>query len=565
MSMSIRIVLFLTALIFLNFPGVIVSAANIPSHGRNAGDINGNTSEAYPAEDKITDEDGSLLWLRMDSNAVEAKVTLKVKATPTTTIASDELRHYWHGQPVTLAINSHLGRESFTIIGDDKGLTISSGGDAGLLYGTFHLLRLQQTGTDTHHLDIKEKPLYAIRVLNHWDNLNGTIERGYAGRSLWRWSELPGKVSPRYEAYARANASVGINTIVINNVNASPYFLADSMLQKVKVLADIFRPYGIRLCLSVNFASPMTLGHLKTADPLDKNVRDWWRKKVKDIYQLIPDFGGFLVKASSEGQPGPGDFGRTHADGANMFASMLKPYGGIVMWRAFVYGNTGEDRTKQAYDEFMPFDGKFADNVMLQVKNGPIDFQPREPYSPLFTGLRHTPMMVEMQITQEYLGFSNHLCYLAPMWQEFFSHVAPGSIKGIAGVANIGDDTNWCGHHFAQANWYAFGRTAWNPRLSSDDIAKEWLAQTFTRDTAFINPIANMMDNSRETVVDYMMPLGLHHIFAGGHHYGPEPWRRVEIAGAGGLPPFYHRADANGIGLTAVKTGLTPSASTRIL
>lgn len=500
-------------------------------------------------------EDGSRLWLRMEANATEGHVTMKVARTPTTVLAQNELRQFWHGCPVTLLRDKRLGREAFTIKTTGKGIDIASGGDIGLLYGAFHLLRLQQTGADLQMLDVFEHPQYRWRILNHWDNLDGSVERGYAGRSLWQWDELPQKVSDRYKAYARANASVGINTVVLNNVNASPTMLADSVLGKVKVLADIFRPYGLRVCLAVNFASPKVLGHLPTADPLNRDVRNWWKKKADKIYRLIPDFGGFLVKANSEGQPGPSDYARTHADGANMLARVLRPHGGMVMWRAFVYNDTGDDRAKQAYDEFMPLDGKFDDNVILQIKNGPIDFQPREPYSPLFTSLRHTPMMVEFQITQEYLGFSNHLAFLSPMWREFFDQVNPETLKAVAGVANTGRSTNWCGSDFAQANWYAFGRLAWNPELGNEAIAQEWLSQTFTADTAFTHPMTRLMTDSRETVVDYMMPLGLHHLFAWGHHYGPEPWCRQEGARADWLPSYYHKADTQGIGFDRSSTG----------
>ena len=414
---------------------------------------------------------------------------------------------------------------------------------------------MQAAGQVTVPLSVTEQPVYDLRILNHWDNPDGTVERGYAGRSLWNWEELPGTLSPRYEAYARANASVGINGTVLNNVNASPQVLATGSLEKVKALADVFRPYGIKVYLSVNFASPIQLGKLDTADPLDKEVIRWWRRKVKEIYTLIPDFGGFLVKANSEGQPGPCDFGRTHAEGANMLADALKPYGGIVMWRAFVYSPTDSDRAKQAYLEFMPLDGQFHDNVIVQIKNGPIDFQPREPYSPLFTAMKQTSMMVEFQITQEYLGFSNHLAYLAPLWEEFFGEVRPDRLKAVAGVANIGTDVNWCGHHFAQANWYAFGRLAWNPSLTSDRIADEWLRQTFTSQPAFVRPVKEMMLQSREAVVNYMMPLGLHHQFAWGHHYGPEPWCSVPGARPDWLPSYYHKADKEGIGFDRSSKG----------
>ena len=423
-----------------------------------------------------------------------------------------------------------------------------------MLYGVYSLLRMQAAGQLTVPLSVTEQPAYDLRILNHWDNPDGTVERGYAGRSLWNWEELPGTLSPRYEAYARANASVGINGTVLNNVNASPQVLTTGSLEKVKALADVFRPYGIKvyyrlICISY------PVGKLDTADPLDKEVIGWWKQKVKEIYALIPDFGGFLVKANSEGQPGPCDFGRTHAEGANMLADALKPYGGIVMWRAFVYSPTDSDRAKQAYLEFMPLDGQFRENVIVQIKNGPIDFQPREPYSPLFTAMKQTPMMVEFQITQEYLGFSNHLAYLAPLWEEFFGEVRPDRLKAAAGVANIGTDANWCGHHFAQANWYAFGRLAWNPLLTSDRIADEWLQQTFTSQSAFVCPVKAMMLQSREAVVDYMMPLGLHHQFAWGHHYGPEPWCSVPGARPDWLPSYYHRADKEGIGFDRSSKG----------
>ena len=397
---------------------------------------------------------------------------------------------------------------------------------------------------------------YSLRILNHWDNMDRTVERGYAGQSLWNWEELPNTLSDRYKEYARANASIGINGTVLNNVNASPQILSTEYLQKVKALADIFRPYGLRVYLSVNFASPMALDSLSTADPLDKKVIRWWKNKVKEIYRIIPDFGGFLVKANSEGQPGPCDFGRTHAEGANMLADALKPYKGIVMWRAFVYSPSDADRAKQAYLEFEPLDGQFRNNVIVQVKNGPIDFQPREPYSPLFSAMQHTPLMAEFQVTQEYLGHSNHLAYLAPMWKEFFEFVTPASLKAVAGVANIGTDTNWCGHTFAQANWYAFGRLSWQPSLSSEHIADEWLKQTFDSQPSDINAqLKKMMLDSHEAVVNYMMPLGLHHIFAWGHHYGPEPWCNIPGARPDWLPSYYHRADKQGIGFDRSSKG----------
>ena len=452
-------------------------------------------------------EDGSALWLRYSTGA--KAIIMNKKQSPTLNIAVSELRNFWQGGiPITLEIQKNkelraLGNDGYIIRASKDGnhLTITSSGEQGILYGTYHLLRLQATGqlseSTLKSLNVSEKPDYWIRVLNHWDNLDGTIERGYAGHSLWKWDELPSVVSPRYEAYARANASIGINATVINNVNASPKILSDDYLQKVKVLADIFRPYGLKIYLSINFSSPAALGGLSTSDPLDKEVIAWWKKKAKDIYSLIPDFGGFLVKANSEGQPGPCDYGRTHAEGANMLADVLKPYRGIVMWRAFVYSPTDSDRAKQAYLEFEPLDGKFRDNVIVQIKNGPIDFQPREPFSPLFGAMKKTPVMPEFQITQEYLGFSNHLVFLAPMWKECLdsdtyvqgagSTIArvtdgslfPHSLTAIAGVTNIGDDINWCGHPFAQANWYAFGRLAWKHSLSSEQIGEEWLRQTF--------------------------------------------------------------------------------------
>lgn len=425
-----------------------------------------------------------------------------------------------------------------------------------MLYAAYHLLRMQETGQNVVEAQTTENPAYNLRILNHWDNMDRTVERGYAGQSLWNWEELPNTLSDRYKEYARANASIGINGTVLNNVNASPKILSAEYLQKVKALADIFRPYGLRVYLSVNFASPMALDSLSTADPLDKEVIRWWKNKVKEIYRIIPDFGGFLVKANSEGQPGPCDFGRTHAEGANMLADALKPYKGIVMWRAFVYSPSDADRAKQAYLEFEPLDGQFRNNVIVQVKNGPIDFQPREPYSPLFGAMQHTPLMAEFQVTQEYLGHSNHLAYLAPMWKEFFEFVAPASLKAVAGVANIGTDANWCGHTFAQANWYAFGRLAWQPSLSSGNIADEWLKQTFGSQPSDINAqLKKMMLDSHEAVVNYMMPLGLHHIFAWGHHYGPEPWCSIPGARPDWLPSYYHRADKQGIGFDRSSKG----------
>lgn len=503
-------------------------------------------------------ENGSNLWLRQEPSC-QATVVCDITS-PVIDVARKELASLWKGGEVILRISADrehygLGDEGYTIRSAGNDIILESSAEKGLLYAAYHLLRLQAEGNDCKNLNISEIPLYEYRILNHWDNIDGTVERGYAGKSLWKWEELPTVISPAYEKYARANASVGINGTVLNNVNASVEILSDKYLAKVKALSDIFRPYGIRVYLSVNFASPMKLGGLDTADPMDEKVAEWWKRKVHEIYSLIPDFGGFLVKANSEGQPGPCDYGRTHAQGANMLASALKPYGGIVMWRAFVYSPTDDDRAKQAYLEFKPLDGKFLDNVIVQVKNGPIDFQPREPYSPLFGSMPHTPLMVEFQITQEYLGHSNHLTYLAPMWKEFYEYVSPYSIKAVAGVANIGNDVNWCGHDFAQSNWYAFGRLAWNPELSSSQIAREWLVQTFTDESEFLNPVEEMMLESREAVVDYMMPLGLHHIFAWNHHYGPEPWCEIPGARADWLPSYYHCADREGIGFDRTTTG----------
>ena len=469
-----------------------------------------------------------------------------------------ELQTYWQGGLVLLKRQKGIAKDGYTIKSQDAKIVITASNDAGLLYGAYHLLRLQETGQSCNQLNISEQPVYDLRILNHWDNPNGTVERGFAGKSIFLNPD-----PERMKIYARANASVGINGTVLNNVNAKPEALSTESLQKAKSIADQLRPYGIRVYLSINFASPIKVGGLETADPLNAEVVKWWKEKVNEIYKLIPDFGGFLVKANSEGEPGPQDFGRTHADGANMLAGVLKPHKGIVMWRAFVYAPQSPDRANQAYLEFMPLDGQFADNVIIQIKNGPVDFQPREPYSPLFTAMQKTPMMVEFQITQEYLGAANHLVYLAPMWQEFFSFVKPQTLKAMAGVANIGDNVNWCGHHFAQANWYAFGRLAWNPNLTSEEIANEWLQQTFSLGSAVANSslftlhssLLNLMLRSREACVSYMMPLGIHHIFAGTHHYGPEPWYAPRGLRADWTPPYYHKADSIGLGFDRTLTG----------
>ena len=508
-------------------------------------------------------EDGSQLWLRYNKvNTCQVKTNGQ---SPTIDIAVRELSDYYQGPTVTLMIDKEqkepLINDGFIIKND----TIKACNDLGLLYGAYELLRLQKEDnpllrSKEFKRGIKSEPYYSLRLLNHWDNLDGSIERGYAGKSIF-WDKDQAKLSKnntqRLIEYARANASIGINGTVLNNVNASPKILTKPYLQEVKRIADILRPYGIRVYLSINFATPLALKQTKTADPLDKKVAEWWKKKAKEIYKLIPDFGGFLVKANSEGQPGPFDYNRSHADGANMLADALKPYGGIVMWRCFVYGakHKGEDRVKQAVSEFQPLDGQFRDNVILQTKNGPLDFQPREPYSPIFDQIQKTPNMVELQITQEYLGQSRHLVYLAPMWREFFVYVHPNKLRAIAGVANIGDDANWCGHHFSQANWYAFGRLAWDPFLKSERIAREWLRQTFTLDKGFVEPMQRVMMESREACVNYMMPLGLHHIFSFDHHYGPEPDGFKAEYPIEWCPVYYHKADAKGIGFDRSSTG----------
>lgn len=520
-------------------------------------------------------EDGSQLWLRYPVNPKPRNIVNSNSKSPTIEIAKKELNQHWSGQVVDLKIDKFPEnfKDGYRIISTPKKISILAKTDLGLLYGSYHLLNLQQQKTNFSNLKLEEKPSYDIRILNHWDNLDGTIERGYAGHSLWKWEDLPSKISPRYEEYARANASIGINATVLNNVNASPNMLREDYLKKVKVLADIFRPYGIKIYLSVNFSSPKVLGGLQNSDPLNQEVQKWWKDKAAEIYRMIPDFGGFLVKANSEGQPGPQDYGRTHADGANMMADVLKPYGGIVMWRAFVYSPSKEDRAKQAHLEFVPLDGKFRDNVIIQIKNGPIDFQPREAFNPLFGALRKTSEMVEFQITQEYLGQANHLVFLAPLFKETLDSdtfsdgkgstiakitdgtLRPAKLTAIAAVANIGEDTNWTGHHFAQANWYAFGRLAWNHNLTSEQIADEWIKMTFTDQQNFVDPVKKIMLTSRETAVDYMMPLGLHHIFAGGHHYGPEPWGDYKGGRPDWSPVYYHQANAEGLGFDRTKTG----------
>lgn len=531
--------------------------------------------------------DGSQLWLGKQY-ANSCQVISQLPDDATAKIAKQELENNWRGKNVELKIDKSLNLgEGYNIYarpaqqGDNiqYEATITASNPIGLLYGAYELIRLQNTdayntGSGNQQnfskaIDETEKPQVGLRTLNHWDNLDGSIERGYAGKSIFKWEEIKlgkngkgGSISKslhdRLITYARANASLGINGSVLNNVNASPKMMTAEYINKVKVIANILRPYGIRVYLSINFASPMALGYTKTADPLDKKVQQWWQKKAKEIYATIPDFGGFLVKANSEGQPGPGDYHRTHADGANMLADAVKPYGGIIMWRSFVYGanHKGEDRVKQAVSEFKGMDGKFRDNVILQSKNGPLDFQPREPYAPIFDNIKQTPQIAELQITQEYLGQSKHLTYLAPMWKEFFGFVNPDRLVGISGVANIGDDANWCGHPFSQANWYAFGRLAWNPSLTAEEIAHEWLVQTYeNQDEKFTKPVEMMMMTSREACVNYMMPLGLHHIFKFDHHYGPEPDGFIASYPLEWCPVYYHKADAQGVGFDRSSKG----------
>ena len=531
--------------------------------------------------------DGSQLWLGKQY-ANSCQVISQLPDDATAKIAKQELENNWRGKNVELKIDKALNLgEGYNLYarpaqqGDNiqYEATITASNPIGLLYGAYELIRLQNTdayntGSGNQQnfskaIDETEKPQVGLRILNHWDNLDGSIERGYAGKSIFKWEEIKlgkngkgGSISKslhdRLVTYARANASLGINGSVLNNVNASPKMMTAEYINKVKVIANILRPYGIRVYLSINFASPMALGYTKTADPLDKKVQQWWKKKAKEIYAAIPDFGGFLVKANSEGQPGPGDYHRTHAEGANMLADAVKPYGGIIMWRSFVYGanHKGEDRVKQAVSEFKGMDGKFRDNVILQSKNGPLDFQPREPYAPIFDNIKKTPQIAELQITQEYLGQSKHLTYLAPMWKEFFGFVNPSKLVGISGVANIGDDANWCGHPFSQANWYAFGRLAWNPSLTAEEIAHEWLVQTYeNQDEKFTKPVEMMMMTSREACVNYMMPLGLHHIFKFDHHYGPEPDGFIASYPLEWCPVYYHKADAQGIGFDRSSKG----------
>jgi alpha-glucuronidase len=571
------------------------------------------SSSAAGSQGALPDEDGYKLWLRYAPPGNASKSyrkwvkTIRVDGTSATSrIIRDELHSAvvaMLGIPVEM-INGELADgtvivgtpgnstlirdlnwgavlgvdndEGFIIrstrIGESQVTVIAANTEIGALYGSFHLLRLMQTGRQIDKLDLIERPAFRLRLLNHWDNSNGSIERGYAGRSLWQWKELPEKLSPRYADYARACASIGINGAVINNVNADPNILAPENLRKVAALASVWRPYGVRMYLSANFAAPVRLGGLSTADPLDKGVADWWKAKADEIYGLIPDFGGFLVKANSEGQPGPKTYGRTHAEGANVLANALAPHKGNVMWRAFVYDeDVDPDRAKRAYIEFTKLDGQFLPNVALQVKNGAIDFQPREPFHPLFGAMKKTPVIAEIQSTQEYLGQAKHLVYLGTMWKEFLDsetlakgsgstvakvlagQVHPNHITGMVSVTNPGLDTNWCGHHFSQSNWYAFGRLAWNPDLSAESIADEWTRMTFTNDDEVAAVIRNMMMSSREAFVNYTMPLGLHHLI-GGDHYAPMPWNDHALR-ADWTATYYHQASADGIGFDRTTRG----------
>jgi alpha-glucuronidase len=471
---------------------------------------------------------------------------------------------------------AHLGDEGFiirTVKYEGKSVTlITANKEAGILYGVFHFLRLLQTQQSIRQLSITSVPKIKLRLLNHWDNLNRTVERGYAGSSIWDWQRLPGYIDQRYIDYARANASIGINGTVLTNVNANAILLTDEWLQKVAALAAVFRPYNIKVYLTARFSAPVEIGKLKTADPLNDDIKKWWKNKADEIYKYIPDFGGFLVKANSEGQPGPQNYNRTHADGANMLADAVAPHGGIVMWRAFVYSSeTPEDRFKQAYNDFKPLDGLFRKNVLVQVKNGPIDFQPREPFHPLFGAMPQTPLMMEYQLTQEYLGFATHLVYLAPLFKEVLdadtheknnstvAQIVDGTtdghtLSGMAGVSNIGSDINWTGHPFGQANWYTLGRLAWDNTLTSAQIASEWLRQTFTNKQAFVDTVQQLMLASREIQVNYMTPLGLHHIMGYGHHYGPAPWYN-KAPRADWNPVYFHKADSIGLGFDRTATG----------
>jgi alpha-glucuronidase len=561
-------------------------------------------------------EDGYRLWLRYDLMQDVAKrkeytslikYIVVEKTSPTLEIAEKELNLAFAGllglktssskavqesgaivmgtadsSPLIKSLNLEeklkaLGDEGFyivsTLIKGKKCIVITGNKDVGVLYGAFHFIRLLQTQHPVQNLSLQQTPRIKLRILNHWDNLDRTVERGYAGFSLWDWHKLPDYIDPRYYDYARANASVGINGSVLTNVNSNAQILTEPYLRKVAAMANVFRPYGIKVYLTARFSAPVEIGGMTTADPTDAAVKEWWKKKIDEIYTHVPDFGGFVVKANSEGQPGPQNYKRTHADGANMLADALEPHNGIVMWRAFVYDNAvPEDRAKQAYNEFKPLDGKFKSNVMVQVKNGPIDFQPREPFHPLFGAMPQTPINMEFQLTQEYLGQATNLVYLAPLFKEcldsdtfqkgkgsFVYKVIDGSLEnhaltGMAGVANIGNDRNWCGHPFAQSNWFSFGRLAWDPTLSSESIADDWIRMTYSNQPEVVSALKQVMLASREITVRYMTPLGLHHIMGWDHHYGPGPWIKDKPR-ADWTAVYYHKADSAGIGFDRTKSG----------
>lgn len=527
------------------------------------------TSLLLSAVGVMNADNGHELWLKQLTGQ-KAEVIVKTQSSPSIDVASQELKNGWKGGAVTLSkiASDDTASESFMIEIKGGKPTIAAKSDMGLLYGAYHLLRLQNTGANVQDTILAEAPCFDLRILNHWDNLDASCERGYAGKSIF-WDEYDNQPQ-RIKEYARANASIGINATVIDNVNASVKILNTDYLQKIKGFADIMRPYGVKIYLAVNFASPVHKSHLRydkdakktrkdlldTADPLDPRVQEWWANKCNEIYSLIPDFGGFLVKANSEGQPGPNDYNRTHAEGANMLARALKPHNGIVMWRSFVYAANDPDRAKLAYAEFKPFEGQFDDNVIIQIKNGPVDFQPREPHTSLFGAMPKTKQMVEFQITQEYLGHSNHVAYLGTMWEEFYGYVKPSTLVAASGVANIGMDENWCGNVMAQSNWYVFGRQSWNPAIPAEVIAREWTKQTLAPKTvASENAIVDIMMRSREAIVDYMMPMGLHHQFADNHHYGPGAWISHKNVRLDWQPPYYHKADAEGLGFNRTTTG----------
>jgi alpha-glucuronidase len=585
------------------------------TQGTGGAGTGGGTDQYTKPTQPPADEDGSQLWLRYVKVPIPGRLAeyraalayvVKAGSSATLQAAQSELVKGLSGlagqtvsvgdQPKgdgavvlgtpdsstivkALSLGSALtavGNEGYvvqaTTTGGSKAIVVAANTDIGVLRGSFALLRHLQCHRTVQGLSLSESPKVQRRILDHWDNLDGSVERGYAGKSLWNWGSLPTGLSQRYTDYARANASIGINGVVLNNVNADAQILTSTYLDKVAALATAFRPYGISVYLSAQFGAPKQIGGLGTADPLNSTVKQWWVTEANTIYQKIPDFGGFLVKANSEGQPGPADYGRTHADGANMLASALASHGGIVMWRAFVYKDNGTDRIGQAYSEFKPLDGKFASNVMVQVKNGPLDFQPREPFHQLFGAMPSTPLALEVQITKEYLGEDTHLVYLGPMWREVLQSdtyakgqgslvarvidgtVNSSSITAMAGVSGIGSDANWMGSHFNQANWYAFGRLAWNPDMSAQDIADEWIRQTFTNDPAFVAPVTTIMMNSRQNLVNYMEPLGLVHMMGTGYHYGPAPWVN-NLTPANTNPFYFHKADSTGIGFDRSATG----------